>query len=106
MTQVMVSERVGIGGWESGRKDAGGRRREGDRWDSRGGGKQEKLRKILQHFVIEMGQSGGNHYRKGWEAGVKGIGRGSRRYEKLEAQAPLSVPPPVSWTLKQAVIWA
>ena len=63
----------------AGRKRVGGRRREG--------GNREKLRKISQHFVIfavEMGQRGGIHYRKEGEAGVKGTGSESKKYEKQE----------------------
>ena len=52
------------------------------------GGNREKLRNvktnILLYFTIEMGQRGGNHYRKGREAEVKVMERGSRRHRKWE----------------------
>ena len=73
---------MGTGGWTPGRKGAGGRRREGRKRESQGGGNQEKLGKfcnILLYFTIEMGQIGGNHYRKGQKAGVEDMGSGRFR---------------------------
>ena len=84
-------EWVGIGGWEPERKGVGGRKREGGKRESKGGGNREKLRKFrssLLYFAIEVEQKGGNHYEKGREAGVKFTGSGSRRYGKREFHDP------------------
>ena len=52
----------------------GGRRREGGKQDSQNGGNREKLRKILQHFLIFCNRNGPMKR----EPGV--IGTGSRRF--------------------------
>ena len=51
----------------------------------------ERLRNILQHFVIlctRTGQRGRNHY-------GKGEGTGSKRYGKREVEAPRCLPSPL-----------
>ena len=49
---------MGTGGWEPGRNGTGGGRREGGKRESQGGGNWEKLRKLLQHFVIFRNRNG------------------------------------------------
>ena len=64
---------MGTGGWECGKKGAGGWRREDVKRESQGGGNWEELSKfcnILLYFTIEMGQRKGNRYTKGWEPGL------------------------------------
>ena len=73
----------------------GGRRREGRKQGSQGGGNLDYLRKfcnILLYFAIEMGQNGGNHYEKGWEAVVKVTGRGEESTGSRSFRPPS--PPP------------
>ena len=49
----------GGGGQEGGSQgEKGGGRREGGKRDSQGGGNWEKLRKILQHFIIFCNRNG------------------------------------------------
>ena len=43
------------------------------------GRKGEKFRNIAYYFTLEIEQRGGNPYRRGREAGVKGTGGGSFR---------------------------
>ena len=68
----------------------GGHRRAGEkgqRQEKRGqeaGAPRQQECNILLYFAIEMGQKGGNHYKKRREARVKATGSGSRRYGKRE----------------------
>ena len=59
------------------------------------GRKRVKFRKISLYFGIDMRQRGGNHYGKGREAGIKGMGSGRKRYGRRAVQTPC--PPPQCW---------
>ena len=87
---------VGTGGWEPGRKGAGGGRRDGGKRESKGDRNWEKLRKFLQHFVIfrnrYMGQRGGNHHGKGGGGGEREL---KLREEGEEDMGAGSFRPPV-----------
>lgn len=62
------------------REESGGRQeKRGQQRCSQGGGNWEKLGIIFATFcyiifAIEMGQTGGYHYRKGQKGGIKGTG--------------------------------
>ncbi len=96
----------GQGGGSPGEK---GREAGGERPGSRilkvagTGRKQVKFRNISLYFAIDMEQTGEKCYGKGWEAGVKGTGSGSKRYGRREVQTP-SVPPPFETLVCEAEI--
>ena len=78
--QSNISLWVGTGGREPSLNRAGVARRQGGKQESQGGGTREKLRKILQHFVIFCNRNGTKRrelLQKGREAGVKFLGSGS-----------------------------
>ena len=77
---------VGTGGREPGTKGSGGRRREGMKRESKGGGNRENLRKISQHFVKFCNRNGTKR-RKPLQ---RSVGSGRKWYGKREIQTPLS----------------
>ena len=87
--QIDLLQLVG-GDRMAGVQEKRGERKDGGKRESQIGGKREKLRKfcnILLYFTLEMGQRGGNHCGKGWEARVEDTG--SRRFR---CPTPLSLP--------------
>ena len=91
----MVSRLLSGGGQGGGFRKLGeqaaeGRRREGGKQDCKGGENQEKLGKLLPHFIIFCKRNS----TKTQEPLMEKAGTMNKRYRKREVQNPPSTPPP------------
>ena len=84
-------EWVGTGGREPGRKGAGDGRREGGKWETRGDGNREKLRKCRNIFLIFRNRNGAERrepLRKGAGSRRKSYGKRERKIREVRVSDP------------------